>query len=171
MKKTGAVFKCKKCGVCCSNLIYSDKGVFRGLTLLPNEITIFSKDLVNPAIGIGKNPRDKEFKIIAYQFINNMCNNLQNNKCMRYNFRPSSCKQFPFSIQKGVDGYLIGIDLNCPSMKEMIQKDQKLIILDKERKAAEIMMNLQLKILQNKKTVWFKDVKTGIWINLCTLDK
>lgn len=171
MIRSGAVFKCKKCGVCCSNLIYSEKGIFRGLTLLPNEIKIFPKDLVNPAIGIGKNPRDKKFKIIAYQFNKNTCYNLQNNKCIIYDSRPSSCKQFPFTMQKCVEEYLVGIDLNCPSMKEMIQKDQKLIVSDKERKAAEILMNLQLKILQNKEKAWFKDVKTGIWINLSILDK
>lgn len=171
MIKSGAVFKCKKCGVCCSNLIYSDNGVFRGLTLLPNEKKIFPYDLVNPAIGIGKNPLDKEFKIIAYQFIKNTCYHLKNNICIRYDSRPSSCIQFPFSIQKGVEEYFIGIDLNCPSIKEMIQKDQKLIISEKERKAAELLMNLQLKVLQNKEIVWFKDVKTGIWINMFKLVK
>jgi Fe-S-cluster containining protein len=171
MIKSGAVFKCIKCGVCCSNLIYSDKGVFRGLTLLPNEKKIFPKYLINPAIGIGKNPREKEFKIIAYQFTKNTCIHLKNNICVRYESRPSSCIQFPFSIHKGVEEYLIGIDLNCPSMKEMIQKDQKLIISDKEKKAAELLMNLQLKVLQSKEIIWFKDVKTGIWIKMCKLDK
>ena len=56
-------------------------------------------------------------------------------------------------------------------MKEMIQKDQKLIISDKEKKAAELLMNLQLKVLQSKEIIWFKDVKTDIWINLCKFDK
>jgi Fe-S-cluster containining protein len=83
---------------------------------------------------------------------------------VKYNFRPASCRQFPFSIQKSDDGFVIGIDMNCPSIQEMIQKDQTLVITSEEKKAAELLVILQAKILQNKKTVWFKDVGTGIWI-------
>jgi hypothetical protein len=67
MEGTGIAFKCLRCGRCCTDLLTEDMGVLRGLTLLPGEQEHFPEQLVSPAIGLGRRPHERGFRVIAYQ--------------------------------------------------------------------------------------------------------
>ena len=53
MRGEELVFECRRCGTCCRDLLLEDKGVLRGLTLLPGEEEAFDEASVRPAIGRG----------------------------------------------------------------------------------------------------------------------
>ena len=89
---------CQRCGKCCNDLIQQDRGVLRGLSLMLEEIHLFTEELVKPYLGIGKRPHMTNFKVIAYQLASDSCPHLVENSCRRYDERPTSCRQFPFSL-------------------------------------------------------------------------
>ena len=112
---------CQRCGKCCNDLIQQDRGVLRGLSLMLEEIHLFTEELVKPYLGIGKRPHMTNFKVIAYQLASDSCPHLVENSCRRYDERPTSCRQFPFSLDLDEENEpLLGMDMNCPAAVELI---------------------------------------------------
>jgi Fe-S-cluster containining protein len=167
MTSKGVTFVCKRCGKCCSNHIWMERGVLRGLTLLPDEIHEFQKGVVKPAIGIGESPHDKTFNVIIYQLTTIRCPNLDDNQCKNYKKRPLSCKQFPFSLLMDKNReYILGIDINCPEMRKIYEnKNKKMILSREERQSAEKMLALQMKVVNESEKVWYFNLQTNNWIH------
>jgi Fe-S-cluster containining protein len=144
-----------------------DRGILRGLTLLPNEIHLFQKEVVKPAIGIGTSPHDKKFNVIAYQLSTMKCPNLDNSQCKKYQERPLSCKQFPFSLLMDKNGeYMLGIDINCPEMIQIYEnKSQRMIFNLHESQSAEKLLALQKAVINESEKAWYFDLLTENWIH------
>ena len=144
-----------------------ERGVLRGLTLLPDEIHEFQKGVVKPAIGIGENPHDKMFKVIVFQLTTMRCPNLDDNQCKNYEGRPLSCKQFPFSLLMDKNReYVLGIDINCPELRKIFENNNKKMILTREeRQSAEKLLALQMKVVNESEKAWYFDLLTDKWIH------
>ncbi len=157
-------FNCIRCGKCCTNLLSKDEEILRGLTLLPEETSNFPKTSVMPAIGIGSSPDEDYFRILVYQIINDTCPNLSGKSCRIYDDRPTSCRQYPFSLSldKTLRNILIGYDLNCSSLKK------NLITNSEEENYQEIMyarkfLKVRLKMKLTKEKIWFFDLHDNQW--------
>jgi Fe-S-cluster containining protein len=159
-------FECYKCGKCCLNLLQEDKGVLRGLTLLPEERNSFLPSTVKPAIGHGKSLHSKKFKIIAYQLTQDTCPHLRNDLCEIYPKRPASCRQYPFSLKQASDETeLIGLDLNCPSLLAFLERENRKNLRFEEKQYAEKLLRLELKTLEKIDYSWFFDLENKNWVN------
>ena len=158
-------FLCQRCGQCCVDLLISDKNIVRGLTLIPGEQQYFPEDKVKPAVGIGKTPNDKEFRVIAYQLTLDQCPHLINNQCKIYKDRPSSCRQYPFSLELD-DKFqtLIGFDMNCPALQKMMESSQNIQLEFVEREAAEKLLELKKAVRINSLHVWLFDFHKNLWL-------
>ncbi len=171
MDECEQVFECQRCGGCCSNLVAEDRGVTRGLTLLPEETEHFPEAMVRPAIGIGRRPHDKGFRIIAYQLTVDICPHLTEDSCDIYERRPASCRQFPFSLKQGPMGKrMIGFDLNCPSVSTLLESRQRQALRFEERPSAEKLLKLELEALKNPRRAWFYDLGTSKWVRFSDLE-
>lgn len=164
-----AEFTCIRCGKCCRSLLSEDRGILRGLTLLPEELHLFREDVVRAAIGVGRRPHDSKFKVLAYQLAVDPCPHLEETGCAIYGDRPSSCRQFPFSLEpSGDDGPLLGVDLNCPSAARLL--DAYTQISFEGRDAAERLLRIKEQVTQNHRRAWFYDLRTGRWVRGDRLD-
>lgn len=157
-------FNCIRCGKCCKNLLLKDEEILRGLTLLPEETSNFPKTSVMPAIGIGTSPDEDDFRIFVYQIVNDTCPNLSGKSCKIYDDRPTSCRQYPFSLSfdNTSKNILIGYDLNCPSLKK------NLIAKSEAENYQEIMyarrfLKVRLKMMLTKEEIWFLDLHDKQW--------
>ena len=158
-----AEFRCIRCGRCCRSLLSEDRGILRGLTLLPEETSLFPESVVRPAVGVGRSPDDSNFRVLAYQLAVEPCPNLRENRCAVYGDRPSSCRQFPFSLEPSGDGGpLLGIDLNCPAAARLLESYAQISF--EGREDAERLLRVKELIAQNPKRAWFYDLKTDRWV-------
>jgi Fe-S-cluster containining protein len=160
-------FQCRNCGRCCHNLLSEDLGITRGLTLLPNEVLKFEKGLVKPAIGHGTSPDDLNFHIIAYQLIKDDCPHFEGNLCKIYESRPVSCHQFPFSLEPRKHGTVLGVDMNCPSAKALVESNQTYKFM--EREWAEKLLLVKMMVSMKPDLYWFYDLSSCKWIKYSVL--
>ena len=157
-------FNCLRCGTCCSNLLAEDWGILRGLTLLPEERELFPEPLVKPAIGVGRRPHGRGFRIMAYQLTEDNCPHLGEGSCSIYPDRPASCRQFPFSLRRGPEGKVqVGFDLNCPALVVLIEENQRVNVGSDARLYAEKLLDIELEALSSPKKAWFYDLRSGRW--------
>ena len=154
-------FLCVNCGRCCHSLLSEDLGITRGLTLLPNEVLEFEKEYVKPAVGQGLNPDDPDFQVIAYQLSKDDCPHLEGSFCMIYENRPISCRQFPFSLESGKHGPILGVDMNCPSAKALVESNKSFEFT--ERKWAEKLFLVKMVVNMKPDLHWFYDLSTRKW--------
>ena len=165
------VFECLRCGRCCTDLLVEDRGVLRGLTLLPEEVSDFPESMVKPAVGIGKHPSEGGFTVIAYQLLEETCPHLREGLCGIYGKRPASCRQFPFSLRLGPDGEEeLGLDLNCPSLKRLLERNVSRLRFE-ERAHAERLMGIQMEASKQPSLAWHLDLGTGNWIRYADLPR
>jgi Fe-S-cluster containining protein len=157
-----AEFTCIRCGKCCSSLLSEDGGVLRGLTLLPEELHLFREDVVRPAIGVGLRPHDPTFKVLAYQLAVEPCPHLEDAGCAIYGDRPSSCRQFPFSLEPSGGGPILGVDLNCPSASRLL--DAYTQISFEGRDAAGRLLRIKERVAKSHGRAWLYDLRTGRWV-------
>lgn len=156
-------FRCIRCGRCCRSLLSEDKGVLRGLTLLPVEAHLFPEGIVRPAVGVGRRPHDPKFRVLAYQLAVEPCPHLGDTGCAVYGDRPSSCRQFPFSLEPSGDGGpLLGVDLNCPSAAGLLESCTRISF--EGREAAEKLLMIKELIAQTPTRAWFYDLRTRSWV-------
>jgi Fe-S-cluster containining protein len=145
-------------------LIQKEKTILRGLTLLPDEINLFSEEHLKPYLGIGKRPNDPAFKIVAYHLNTDTCPNLKENKCACYINRPSTCRQFPFSLDLDPEaGILVGVDLNCPSAFELVKNTYRKIE-SQDIESAVNLFELKKLVLNVLKNVWVFDLSSNKWL-------
>jgi len=86
-------FECLRCGSCCKSLIETKDGFKRGLPLTEKEVSLFSKELVSPKLGIGI---AKPNIVILFQLNVNVCPFINDkNECKKYESRPLMCRSFP----------------------------------------------------------------------------
>jgi Fe-S-cluster containining protein len=172
MEGTGVVFECLRCGRCCTDLLAEDKGALRGLTLLPGEKGHFPEPLVSPAIGLGRRPHERGFRVIAYQLTVNTCPHLGENECDIYADRPASCRQYPFSLARGTDGTeLMGLDLNCPSLLMHLGKKPRARFKFEVRPYAERLRKVELEAVSRPNRAWFFDLDSKKWIRYSELSE
>jgi Fe-S-cluster containining protein len=155
---------CQRCGKCCNDLIQQDRGILRGLSLLPEEAHLFPEALVKPYLGIGRRPHESKFQVIAYQLITETCPHLAGNGCSRYDERPITCRQFPFSLDLDEeDEPLLGVDMNCPAAVELINNTDGQIEFT-DRDDAEKLLDLKRRVLENPRRAWVYDLATMKWV-------
>ena len=162
MLSGAAKFNCMRCGKCCENLVLEDKGVLRGMTLLPDEIGIFPPRMVEPAIGVGREPSCEGFIIVAYQLVAGVCPHRGDGQCLVYVSRPASCRQFPFSLETGDGGPMIGFDMNCPSASALLGSGGGLELPELE--AARRLYRLKVLLAENPRQAWFYDLEARRWV-------
>lgn len=157
-------FTCGRCGECCKNLLSEDEGILRGLSLLPHETRRFPKSSVMPAIGVGSSPNEKDFGILLYQILNDTCPNLDGRNCTIYSDRPTSCRQYPFSLSLDdtSENILIGYDLNCPSLKRNVGAGIEAKNL-REIEQAKNFLKVRLKMMLTKERLWYFDLHDKCW--------
>ena len=154
---------CQRCGKCCNDLVQQDRGILRGLSLMPEEIHLFPEELIKPYIGIGKRPHVSKFQVIAFQLVLDSCPYLVENKCSTYDERPTSCRQFPFSLDLDEENEpLLGVDMNCPAAVEISNTDGLLEFTD--RNDAERLLELKRRVLENPRRAWVYDLGTMKWV-------
>ena len=159
--QTSRTLDCTRCGKCCSSLITEDNGVTRGLTLLPEEATLFPDECTAPAIGIGSNPASTSFNIIAYQLKTDQCPHHTGDSCTIYPDRPASCRQFPFSLEPGDPDPMLGVDLNCPAVQPLLDSGDSLSL---DMDAAKRLLELKQLVKKSKGRVWFYDLAREGWL-------
>ena len=160
-----ATFECLRCGRCCSSLLAEDRGILRGLTLLPGERGLFPPSAVSPAVGLGGSPSEDGFRVIAYQLTEDTCPHLEVGSCGIYQERPAGCRQFPFSLRRGPEGSLqVGLDLNCPALLALIEENPRVSMGADARLSAEKLLDLQTEAAEHPGRAWYFDLGTGSWI-------
>jgi Fe-S-cluster containining protein len=159
---SGVRFSCIRCGKCCEGLVSEDKGVLRGLTRLPDEVGYFPPEMVEPAIGVGRGPGCDGFSVAAYQLVADVCPHLGEGRCLIYEDRPASCRQFPFSLEPGDEGPMIGLDMNCPSASALLSLGDRFELPELE--AAGRLYRLKTLLAENRRRAWFYDLGTRKWV-------
>ena len=155
---------CQRCGKCCNDLVQQDLGILRGLSLLPEEVHLFPDELVKPYLGIGKRPHMTKFHVIAYQLSSDSCPHLVETSCRRYDERPTSCRQFPLSLDLDEENEpLLGVDMNCPAAVELINNTVGLLEFT-DRDNAERLLDLKRRVLENPRRAWVYDLATMKWV-------
>ena len=162
MADGAAEFTCLRCGKCCRELLAEDKGILRGLTLLPGETRLFPTGNVKPAIGVGQSPLTGGFKLIACQLEVDECPNLSGGLCSIYTERPASCRQFPFSLELGWGGPVVSLDMNCPAVPALLEGSGRLKL--DELEAAEAFYRVKVQVAENPLRSWFYDLRSGNWV-------
>jgi len=166
------VFRCLRCGRCCKDLLAEDRGVLRGLTLMPDERRLFPESKVRPTVGLGRSPSGSGFEVIAYQLTEDTCPHLKGNLCEIYLERPSSCRQFPFSLRLGTGGELLmGFDLNCPSIQELLGDLVEPSVRFEEREYAERLLRVEIEAMKNPERAWYFDLGSEKWVRHIHLQK
>lgn len=157
-------YVCQRCGKCCNDLIQRDRGILRGLSLLPEEVHLFPEELVKPYLGIGKRTHESKFQVVAYQLIAETCPHLADDGCTRYNERPVTCRQFPFSLDLDEeDESLLGVDMNCPAAVELINNTDGMIEFT-DRQDAVKLLDLKRQVLVNPRRALVYDLATMKWV-------
>jgi Fe-S-cluster containining protein len=158
------IFECQRCGTCCKDLVQEDRGILRGLTLLPGEEKAFPEASVMPAVGLGRRPHERVFTVIAHQLAEETCPHLGEAECRIHDRRPSSCRQFPFSLRMGSESrQQMGLDLSCPSLAELVEGRTNLRISFDDRPSAERLLEVSTRALANPRRAWFYDLRSGKW--------
>ena len=158
-------FTCLRCGGCCTSLVSEDRGVLRGPTLLPDEIYLFDEAVVKPAVGVGRRPHGKGFKVVAYQMTKETCPHLEDSGCAMYPERPACCRQFPFSLSLGTEGeLLLGFDLNCPSLSTALEEGFRPTQSFDGLESARKFLTVQREIRSQPNRVWYYDLKSDGWL-------
>jgi Fe-S-cluster containining protein len=166
-------YRCLNCGACCSNLIHDRQGVRKGLPLLPNETEIFLKSQIRPAYGIGSDPRDPAFKVIAYQMRLARCPHRRLGGCDTHAYRPAICRSYPYVpvISQGLR-VVKTFDMTCTALaaaRESYGNGMVPVLQSSVQTEAEsypLVASITERILEDVSRSWFYDLRTGRWISL-----
>ncbi|OGD56121.1 hypothetical protein A3K78_09035 [Candidatus Bathyarchaeota archaeon RBG_13_52_12] len=164
-------YKCINCGVCCNKLLIERQGVRKGLPLLPEEVDLFRKDHVKPGYGVGKSPRDLNFRIIAYQMRLNSCPHRRLGGCFMHAYRPAICRSYPLVpvIEQG-NRVVKTFDMTCITLKDRIRDYPSGAVpvmassLDVENEYYPLVAAITERLLKDLDEAWFYNLKTGRWV-------
>jgi Fe-S-cluster containining protein len=163
-------YKCINCGFCCNHLLIERQGVRKGLPLLPEEIDLFRKDQVRPGYGVGKSPRDLDFKIIAYQMRLNSCPHRRLGGCSMHAYRPAICRSYPFVPVIEQDNRVVKtFDMTCTTLKDHIKDYPNNAVpvmassLDVENEYYQQVAAITERLLKDLDEAWFYNLKTEQW--------
>ena len=163
-------YKCINCGFCCNHLLIERQGVRKGLPLLPEEIDLFRKDQVRPGYGVGKSPRDLDFKIIAYQMRLNSCPHRRLGGCSMHAYRPAICRSYPFVPVIEQDNRVVKtFDMTCTTLKDHIKDYPNNAVpvmassLDVENEYYPQVAAITERLLKDLDEAWFYNLKTEQW--------
>lgn len=156
-------FECLKCGECCKNLVLDLQGLRKGLFLLPDERKLFNKNVLKPALGKGKNPNNRNFKILAFQLTENICPHLKNSQCDIYNERPTSCRAYPVSYVPDMNGhFFFNFDAGCSLVSNIKgNKGDRVEItgnLHIEKSASQKIRKIERQASKNPMRAWYFDL-------------
>jgi Fe-S-cluster containining protein len=159
-------FVCQGCAKCCSTLLTNNGTT--GLTLLPEEISLFQSSLIKPQYGIGTFPFDKKFKILFYQLTDMVCPNLREKKCSIYQKRPLMCRRFP--VQRlDYHNQNLKLSMDCTEWQYLASKfgDGTLIDISEDYTEAHSEIVKRTRFLSNLPDIsiraWFYNLKTHHW--------
>ena len=163
-------FKCLQCGRCCHFQTNGSQSKVTGISLFPSERILFPEDIIKPQVGIGRNPSDKKFKIIAYQMFENTCPLLINNKCTIYEKRPIACRAFPLYpfiiVGRGV---ITKVDPYCTALEKMgiVKPDESVVFnpssLSNETFYVNELSKISSQILRKFKRAWVYESISDKW--------
>jgi len=169
-------YKCLNCGVCCESLLHDRQGVRKGLPLLPGETEIFLKSHIRPAYGIGSNPRDPGFEVIAYQMRLAHCPHRRLGGCDAHAYRPAVCRSYPYIpvISHGLR-VVKTFDMTCTALagaRERYCGGMVPVLQSSVQTEAEIyplVASLTERILMDVSHSWFYNLRTGRWVPLARM--
>ena len=119
--------ECTQCGKCCSNLRRGDETT--GLTLFPDEKSLFPQDKIRPHLGRGE---ESGTDVFTYQHTENVCIHLVDNLCQIYKSRPLMCRSFPVKIGE----YGLRFSSGCKGVLHTLRKSKTMDWGQYEVKAA-----------------------------------
>ncbi|HJW97247.1 MAG TPA: YkgJ family cysteine cluster protein [archaeon] len=151
-------FVCNKCGDCCRNLLKNIGDVINGLTLFPDEVHLFPKEIVSPSVAIGHTPT----KIISYQLNVETCPHLKNNECSLHDQKPLICRAFPLTVSPTFN---IQSEKSCPLLRNAGEK-----IDFNGPEEEEAVKKLENRFMDLAETAflpsWCFDLRTKKWIKM-----
>ena len=157
------IFDCKRCGVCCRNLIKTTSdGYTLGLALIRGETALFPKDVVSPHIAVGL---VEPSKIISHQLSINVCPHIDaENRCLIYERRPTACRAFPYSITASSvtawpDCALIGEQMEAGRQPAMFSRVQS----DASTDLSVYYFDMALRHVPVGGKAWFFDLRDRAW--------
>jgi Fe-S-cluster containining protein len=167
------VYRCANCGVCCNRLLIDRQGVRKGLPLLPGEVELFRKGDVRPAYGVGRNPKDPSFEVIAYQMRRSSCPHRGLGGCFMHAYRPAICRSYPFVpvISQGLC-VVKTFDMTCTALEALAEKYGAGLIpvdaasVEMENTYYPVIAAITERLLKNVDESWFYNLKTGRWVPL-----
>ncbi len=118
------MFSCRRCGVCCKNLITKAHGCHIGLFLMKHEVNLFPPSTVSPCWAIGMKGRSRPRPDVkSYQLNVERCPHLsQKNLCRIYEKRPMICRAHPLTLHVDPMTRRItsaSVDSKCVTCKEL----------------------------------------------------
>ena len=141
------------------------------MPLLPGEVVLFRKDHVRPGYGVGRNPMDPNFKIIAYQMRLNSCPHRRLGGCFMHAYRPAICRSYPFVpvIEQG-NRVVKTFDMTCTTLKDRIKDYPNRAVpviassLEVENEYYPLVAAITEWLLKNLDEAWFYNLRTGRWV-------
>ena len=141
------------------------------MPLLPEEVVLFRKDHVRPGYGVGKSPRDLNFKIIAYQMRLNSCPHRRLGGCFMHAYRPAICRSYPLVpvIEQG-NRIVKTFDMTCTTLKEHLGDYPNGVVpvkatsLEVENEYYPLVAAITERLLKDLDEAWFYNLKTGRWV-------
>ena len=160
-------FQCLRCGQCCRKLIIcSVEEAFIGLSLFPEEIEYFPKEMISPCRGVGKYPEDKDFEVFMFQLNTEPCPNIEKvgniTRCKIYANRPLACRRYPF---EPIDSNEMGepitqIDPKCMAFQN-VERNKKIEIPQIEWESCTILFERLRRIRSGQR--WIFDLDEKEW--------
>lgn len=117
------MFSCRRCGVCCKNLIVEVYGCHVGLFLMKNEVSLFPAEMVSPMWAVGLRGRSRPRRDVkSYQLNVKDCPYISNNSCRIYLRRPVICRAHPLTLHVNpatMNVTMASVDSRCVTCKEL----------------------------------------------------
>ena len=162
-------FNCLQCGECCRRLLIDDKGLRKGLPLLPEERHLFPDSLIAPGIGIGS-PGEPGVRVISHQMTEMVCPHLRESRCEIWSERPVVCRSYPYMPAITQGGYVTReFSLDCTSLRVEAGRRHGSLELDEGSMTEELRSLAELskitrEAVENLGEAWVYDLKRRIWV-------
>ena len=157
-------FRCEKCGFCCRTLLQDEPDSIIGLSLFPEEVTLFDPKIIAPFMAFGIN---EPTVVTSYQLTVAACPHIsEKNECKIYEDRPLICKAFP--IIPAFPNTMLAP--NCPQISHQPNYRENGSVIFDDEQAEDAVQEINLRImrrLHNREKgskLWLYDLATKKWI-------